>query len=74
MLQYHQPSYEPVGHPERTCLYDAEAWPCERVQAANEAFRTALAKVADMPTMNGGVTLDLDTLDRVADVIKGLIK
>ena len=30
------------------------------------------AMIADMPTMRGGASLDLDTLDRVADKIKGI--
>lgn len=25
---HHRPSGEPEGDPNRTCLYDGEAWPC----------------------------------------------
>jgi hypothetical protein len=70
-ILYHSPS-EPEGQQGRgtTCLYCGDDWPCEPVQIKRQVLALAVAKVEDMPTMRGGATLDLDTLDRVRDALK----
>lgn len=66
---YHKPSYEPEGHPHRTCLYCGEPWPCDPAVILADVLEDERERVArflrDFPQathMAGHRVFDLDTV------------
>ena len=42
---HHQPSSEPEGHPNRTCLYCCEPWPCDPAKMKADLIAAVVDRV-----------------------------